>query len=197
MSLKLVAVNTLNNFSTNPAVELFSEDVAPAHHYAHFYDNPVFWVAVSFLLVVALLAKPIFKISKQLLQKRVDGIIKQIDDAAHLKDDAQKLLAEYERKFINVDSEVNQILQKSAREVELFKKESLGKLKSEMAIKEKEAEERLKSAQNSAVSHIVNMTSDVTIAALKQVLAQKLNAEMQNKLIENSINSISKLDKAE
>ncbi len=176
----------------NVTDSLISDVSLPAHEYAVFYENPVFWVGLSFVLVVLFLAKPIGKVAKQMLQNRVDGIIKQINDAANLKDDAQKLLVEYERKFVNADAEANAILQKSAKEIELLKKESLEKLKAEMAIKEKEADERLKASQTEVMNEIVNMTSDITIKTLKTVLSEKLNDKMQDELIEKSIKSISK-----
>lgn len=185
-------IDMTQNAVVNVTDTLISDVSLPAHEYAVFYENPVFWVGLSFVLVVLFLAKPVGKIAKQMLQNRVDGIIKQINDAANLKDDAQKLLVEYERKFVNADAEANAILQKSAKEIELLKKESLEKLKAEMAIKEKETDERLKAAQSEVMSEIVNMTSDVTIKTLKTVLSEKLNDKMQDELIEKSIKSISK-----
>ena len=190
-------IDMTQNAVVNATENLISDVSLPAHHYGAFYENPVFWVAVSFILVVLLLARPVGKIAKQLLQNRVDAIIKRIEDAANLKDDAQKLLVEYERKFVNAEAEANGILQKSKKEIELLKKESLEKLKLEMAIKEKEAEERLKASQAEVMNEIVSMTSNVTIEVLKKVLSENLNAKMQDELIEKSINSIAKLPKAE
>lgn len=190
-------IDMTQNAVVDVTENLISDVSLPAHHYGAFYENPVFWVAVSFVLVVVLLARPIGKIAKQLLQNRIDGIIKRIEDVANLKDDAQKLLVEYERKFVNADAEAEAILQKSTKEIELLKKESLEKLKLEMAIKEKEAEERLKASQAEVMNEIVSMTSNVTMEALKRVLAENLNAKMQDELIEKSINSIAKLPKAE
>ncbi len=190
-------IDMTQNTVLNATDELISDVSLPAHHYGAFYENPVFWVAVSFVLVVVLLARPIGKAAKKMLQNRVDNIVNKINDAANLKDDAQKLLAEYERKFVHADEEAQEILQKSAKEIELLKKESLEKLKLEMSAKEKEAEERLKASQTEVMNEIVTMTSEVTFKTLKQVLAEKLNDKMQDELIEKSINSIGKLDKAQ
>lgn len=202
MSLNQVAsgkefIDMTQNAVVNATESLISDVSLPAHHYSVFYENPVFWVGLSFILVIVLLARPVGKVAKQMLQNRVDGIIKQINDAANLKDDAQKLLADYERKFLNADVEANEILQKSSREIELLKKESLEKLKFEMSLKEKEAEERLKASQVEVMNEIINMTSEVTIAALKNALMENLNKKMQDELIEKSINSIAKFPKAQ
>lgn len=202
MSLSQFASNNLANTAQYPIPDLIgttaSYDVddhalVDAHAYGAFYENPVFWVGVSFVLVILLLARPVAKVAKSLLQKRVDRIIKNINDAANLKDDAQKLLVEYERKFVNVDAEAEEILAKSQREIERLKKESLEKLKQDMALREKEAEERLNAAHEEVVHDILHSTSDLTVKVLKKVLAENLDNKTQDALIEKSINSIEKL----
>ena len=163
------------------------------HGQEAFYEHPTFWVGVSFVLVILVLGRPIGKAVKSLLQKRVDGIIKRITDAANLKDDAQKLLVEYERKFVNAEVEANEILLKNKREVELLRKESLDKLKNEMAVKEKEAEDRLKAAQGEAMAEIANLSAEMTIKAVKDAIANKLDSAAQDELIDNSIKMIANL----
>ena len=163
------------------------------HGQEAFYEHPTFWVGVSFVLVILVLGRPIGKAVKSLLQKRVDGTIKRITDAANLKDDAQKLLVEYERKFVNAEVEANEILLKNKREVELLRKESLDKLKNEMAVKEKEAEDRLKAAQGEAMAEIANLSAEMTIKAVKDAIANKLDSAAQDELIDNSIKMIANL----
>lgn len=171
-------------------IETTAHDI---HGQEAFYEHPTFWVAVSFVLVILVLGKPVGKLVKTMLQKRVDGIIKRITDAANLKDDAQKLLVEYERKFINADAEADRILQKNKREIELLKKESLDKLKSDMAVKEKEAEGRLAAAQDEAMKEIANLSSELTIKAVKAAITEKLDSKAQDGLIDNSIKMIANL----
>ncbi len=160
-------------------------------------QSPEFWVSVAFVLVVALLAYPVAKMVKNMLQKRVDSIIKEISDAANLKDDAQRLLVEYERKFVNADLEANEILKKSQKEINALKKNSLDKLKFEMQLREKEVDERLNAAKAKAQEEIINVTTDVTMKALKQILQENLDAKAQDELIANSISKIEKLPKAQ
>lgn len=195
--IQILSANTsyppVDVIGTAASLQVADHEMGGAHEYAHFYDNPVFWVAVSFILVVCLLFKPLSKFAKNALQARVDRIIKNINDAANLKDDAQKLLADYERKFLNVDDEVQAILLKSQKEIEDFKQESLKKLEFEMKLREREVEERLNAAQHEAVQQIVVGATDVTMKTIKQILAQNLNAKNQDLLIEKSINSISKM----
>ena len=82
---------------------------------------------------------------------------------------------------------------KNKREVELLRKESLDKLKNEMAVKEKEAEDRLKAAQGEAMAEIANLSAEMTIKAVKDAIANKLDSAAQDELIDNSIKMIANL----
>ena len=158
-----------------------------------FYQSAEFWVGVAFVLVVVLLAKPIGGLVKSMLNKRIDGIAKRIRDAARLRDDAQKLLADYEKKFLNADKEAEAILAKSQREIEYFKKENLSKLEAEMKLKEKDAEDRIKAAKEKAAKEISDLTSELTIQTVKTAIMKKIDTKTQDKLIDDSISLITKL----
>lgn len=171
-------------------IETTAHDI---HGQEAFYEHPTFWVAVSFVLVILVLGRPVGKLVKKMLEKRIENIISRISEAANLKDDAQKLLVEYERKFVNAEIEAGKILQRSQKEIELLKKENLDKLKNDMAIKEKEAENRLTAAHNEAMSEIAGLTSELTVKAVRKVISDKLSEKTQNELIEQSIAKIANL----
>ncbi len=169
-----------------------AENVVHAHHYGAFYENPEFWVATAFILVVVLLAKPVSKLLNLMLNKRIDIIANRITEARQLNEDAQKMLAEYEKKFLNAEKEAKAILRKSEKEIEFLKTERLKKMEIELQIKQKEAEQRIATAQENAMKEITTVTSELTIQAIKKVLVQKLDKSMQSKLIDESIAAISK-----
>lgn len=162
-------------------------------HEEIFYQSAEFWVGVAFVLVVLLLAGPIGRLVRSMLNKRIDNITKRIHDAAELRDEAQKLLADYEKKFLNADKEAQAILNKSQKEIEYFKKENLAKLEEEMKIKEKEAEDRITASKEKAAREISDLTSELTIKTVKAAIVKNLDAKTQNKLIDDSINLITRL----
>ena len=162
-------------------------------HGGAYYENPEFWVGLAFVLVVLMLARPIGRILNLMLNKRIEAIADRITEAQKLNEDAQKLLAEYEKKYLNAEKEAKNILRKSEREIELIKDERLKKLEAEMDMKQKEAEQRIKTAQESAVKEVTALASEMTIKALKEVLAKSLDKKSQDKLIDESIKTISNL----
>lgn len=162
-------------------------------HEEIFYQSAEFWVGVAFVLVVLLLAGPVGRLVRSMLNKRIDNITKRIHDAAELRDEAQKLLADYEKKFLNADKEAQAILNKSQKEIEYLKKENLAKLEEEMKIKEKEAEDRITASKEKAAREISDLTSELTIKTVKAAIVKNLDAKTQNKLIDDSIILITRL----
>lgn len=163
------------------------------HGYGAFYENPQFWVAISFVLVIVFLARPVGKLINAMLNKRIDNITHRIHEAANLQDDAQKMLAEYERKFKNAQAEADAILAKSKKEIEFIKKENISKLEKDMKSKEKDAIDRLEGAKVKASQEISNIASNLSIKSLKVALASKLDDKAKDKLINDSISLVAKL----
>ena len=172
------AAENVANIIDNTAAELDG-------HHEVFYQSAEFWVAMAFVLVVAALARPIGRTVVALLKKRIARIIARIREAS--------ALADYEKKFLNAESEAAAILKKAEKEVDYFKTESLSKLEQDMRQKEKDAEDRLTSAKEKASQEIASLTSELTIKAVKKAVAKHLDNAAQSKLIDNSIALLSKL----
>ena len=104
-------------------------EVAEELHSAPFYNDVEFWLAMAFVLAVIVIAKPLFKILKSGLQNRIQKVIDDFDEATKLRDDAQNLLVEYERKFVNTDKEVAVIVENSRKNLQNMRDSELKKLK--------------------------------------------------------------------
>ena len=161
-------------------------------HEGPFYVHAEFWLAMEFILVVALLFMPVSKLIKRMMGKRIQGIADRIDEVSQLKTDAQKLLAEYERKFGNAETEAYQILEKAKREIDMIKTEKLGKLERNLKQREKEAVIRIERASSKAVAEVVALSSDLAIETVKDAIGKKMSDETKDRLIEQSIANLDK-----
>ena len=164
-----------------------------AHHNEPFYLSAEFWVAMAFVLAVGSLIRPVSKMLVKMLRKRSQKIEQRIAEVNKLKEEAQKLLADYERKFRGAKKEAASILAKSEREIEMIKKDTLARLEAEMALKEKEAKDRLKAAEDNAAKEIADKTADMTLAIVRKILADSLDDKALSLLIDASIDDLQKI----
>ena len=64
-----------------------------------FWHAPTFWVAVSFVILVGLLFKPVWRFATTALDAKIAEIQTRIEEATLLREEAQNLLAATKRKL--------------------------------------------------------------------------------------------------
>ena len=176
------------------AVEAESDFAEHAHE--PFYKEGEFWVGFAFILVVVFLFKPVGSMLKSMLLKRRDGIIDQINQAEKLRDDAQVLLAQYEKKFLHAKDEADELLTKSESEIELLKSQTLNSLENELNAKRREVENSIDAATEKARKEINSLIGAQTVNIVKEKILQNTGAKQHSKLIDNSVENILKRLKA-
>ena len=65
-----------------------------AHHYEHFWLDPKFWVAVSFVIFFLLLGKKVWGALAGALDGKAEGIRRQLSEAAELRAQAEQMLTD-------------------------------------------------------------------------------------------------------
>ena len=198
-------INNQINISENDNILLnVSEDVAAtvdktenlsvfeAHGEEVFYQTAEFWVGFAFILVVVLLFKPLGKMLKSMLVKRRSEIIDQITQAEHLRDDAQKLLAQYEKKFLHAKDEANEILERSEKEIELLKNDELQKLEQDLEIRRKEVENSIALSAEKVRNEINKTIASLAVDKVKKHLHTHLTPADHEKLIDASLDKVIK-----
>ena len=173
--------------------EVFGRTAQELENAEPFYMSAEFWVGLTFVLTIVCLLKPVGRIILQKLQQRGKDIADRIKEAADLKEEAQKLLADYERKFRGAEKEAADILARAERETDMVKKETLAKLEVEMAAREKEAQSRLKATEVSEANEIAQKTTDLTMATVRKIWAESFDNKAQGELIDASIETLQKL----
>ena len=187
--------NILLNVSEDVAATVDKTEnlsVLEAHGEEVFYQTAEFWVGFAFILVVVLLFKPLGKMLKSMLVKRRSEIIDQITQAEHLRDDAQKLLAQYEKKFLHAKDEANEILERSEKEIELLKNDELQKLEQDLEIRRKEVENSIALSAEKVRNEINKTIASLAADKVKKHLHTHLTPADHEKLIDASLDKVIK-----
>ncbi|MBR2299805.1 MAG: ATP synthase F0 subunit B [Alphaproteobacteria bacterium] len=183
------AVNSVSEMIEKTAIEgTFSapEKAEP------FYQSAEFWVGVAFVLVVVFLFKPVSSALKKLLSARRNRIISELEDAASLQDEAQKLLARYERQYLNTKSEVRQIIDQTESELSAYRQRKTDELENELFKKQKEANLIIETAIDKTRSEMNTAISKKTIEIVTKRLQSGLTKKERSDLIDRSITNILK-----
>lgn len=155
-----------------------------------FYLEPEFWVAVAFVLLMVLAAKPIALKVGAALDERSEAIRKQIDEARRLRDEAQELLASYQRKQHEAVREVDGIVEQAKRESERLVSRARDDLDRSLKRREQLALDRIGQAEIKAVDEVTALAVDVALEATRRVLAERVKGAKADALIDDSIKGL-------
>jgi F-type H+-transporting ATPase subunit b len=143
-----------------------------------------FWVAVSFFIFIGVLVYlDIHKKVASALDARALRISKELEEARRLREEAEKLLADYRRKLGDVVTEVDNIIALAAKQAETLAAETRQSLKEHVDRRIKLAEERIARAEMEAVRELRNDAVDVAIASAQNLIAAKLTPDRAQKLV--------------
>lgn len=145
-------------------------------------------VLIAFIIFVGVLIK--FKVPGMLtgqLDNRAAGIKSDLDEAKALREEAQTLLASYERKQREVQEQADRIVANAKDEASRAAEQAKADIKSSVARRLAAAEDQITSAKGAAIRDVRNQAATVAVAAAQDVIAKQTTAADANKLIEDAI----------
>lgn len=150
--------------------------------------NTDFVVLIAFLLFVSVLVylKVPGLLGKK-LDERAEGIKAELDEARALREEAQSLLASYERKQKEMQEQATRIVAHAKEEAAEAAEQAKLDLKDSIARRIKAAEDQIGSAEASAVKEVRDRAIAIAVAVAKDVVAKQMTTEAGNKLIDAAI----------
>lgn len=155
------------------------------------FKNTDFVVLIAFILFVGILFY--FKVPGTifgLLDKRADGIRADLAEAKSLREEAQTLLASYERKQKDVQAQAERIVATAREDAAAAAEQAKADIATSVARRLAAAEDQIASAQTAAIREIRDTAITVAVAAARDVMAKQMTAADGNKLIDEGIATV-------
>ncbi len=166
----------------------YAAETAAAH--SAFYETPEFWVLVAFVLTIALAGKAVVQKISTALDDRSEGIRSEIEEATRLREEAQELLASYERKQRDAAEEARNIADRAKSEADYLTKKAEEDLKNLLERRERQAKERIAQAEAAAIDEVRAAAIDVALEASRRLLAKKMTGSKSDALIDAAIKEL-------
>jgi len=146
-----------------------------------------FWVLISMAIFVALVWKPASRTISGALDERAARIRADLDEARRLREDAERLLAEYRRKEREATADAEAIVAHAKEEAERIATQSARDLEQALQRRQLLAEERIAQAESKAVEEIRAVAVDVAIAAARDVIAAQTDEQRGGAMLDAAI----------
>jgi F-type H+-transporting ATPase subunit b len=152
------------------------------------FAEPEFWVAVAFVILMGVFAY--FGIHRTILttlDHRSERIKAELDDARRLKEDAAKLLAEYQARRATAEREAGEIIASAKAEAERIASEAKVKMEDFVARRTKTAESKIALAEAQALADVRAAAADAAVAAASTILSQTVKGDIAEDLLAKGI----------
>jgi len=158
-----------------------------------FYLTQEFFVGFAFVLFVAVVYKPVYKLVIGKLDGRAKEIEKNLEDSARLKEIAQELLASYEKKYSEFEKESQLIIAEAEKEANRIIDTMEVEVKKEVEKKMLIADEKIRQYQLKAITDINLALSELAVKKAEDMLVQELkDVGKKNNILVNSVAQVKK-----
>ena len=152
------------------------------------FFEPEFWVAVAFVILMGLFAYlGVHRTVLQTLDRRSERIKAELDDARRLKEEAAKVLAEYEARRASAEREAEDIITNARAEAERIAGEAKAKIEDFVARRTKTAEGKIALAEAQALADVRAAAADAAVAAASTILSQSVKGKIADELLAKGI----------
>jgi F-type H+-transporting ATPase subunit b len=147
-----------------------------------------FWVAVAFVILLVIFAYVgVHRTVLKALDHRSDRIKAELDDARRLKDEAAKLLAEYQARHASAEREAQDIITNARAEAERIAAEAKAKMEDFVARRTKTAEGKIALAEAQALADVRAAAADAAVTAASTILTQSVKGPLGDDLLAKGI----------
>lgn len=154
--------------------------------------DPHFWVHIGLLIFVVVAGPKVWRALTAFLDQRSMKIKADLDEAQKLKDEAQALLAEYQRKQRDALKEAEEIIASAKAQAQREIQDAKANLAASMTRREAAALEKITQAEAQAIAEVRREAVDVATAATTRLIAKVLDDSKASNLIDQSIAEVTR-----
>ena len=155
------------------------------------FAEPELWVAVAFVIFIGILVYlGVPKLMIDALDTRARRVQAELDEARRLKEEAQKLLAEYQGKQRQAETEAAGIIEGAAAEAERIAAEAKTKMEEFVARRTKLAETKIAQAEAQAIADVRAAAAEAAVSAAEKILTDTVKGKVADDLIARGIGDV-------
>ena len=157
------------------------------------FEDPKFWLTVSFILFVILMIKPFKSMMIGGLDQKIEEIKSNINSSLKSFSEAEVKLKEAEKQTEDLDNKIQELLNSAKSQAETVSKNIVDKTSQTISSKEKSSLERIKQIEISAIQSIKKQASIELNSMITNYLANLSDSD-RNKVLEKSVSDFKSIN---
>jgi F-type H+-transporting ATPase subunit b len=165
-----------------------AHDAAGDHAPVGIFEDTAIYVFVAFVIVIAVFARAgLHKTMLSGLDKRAAKIADEINEARRMREEAQELLASYQRRQREAEEEAAGIIEQAKKDAERMAADARAKIEEQTERRIRAAEDKIARAEAQALSEVRGQTADLAIEAARHIIRERMDAGAQGAFIDKAI----------
>jgi F-type H+-transporting ATPase subunit b len=153
--------------------------------------EPTFYTFLAFLAFFGVLIYfGVHKSIAKTLDDRADAIRGELDEAKRLREEAQEMLASYQRKQREAEAEAEAIVAQAKSEAKTLKAEARKEMAERLERRTAMAEQRIAQAEAQAAAEVKAAAAELAASAAEEILKTKLKKTDLNKIVDADIKAV-------
>ena len=157
------------------------------------FEDPKFWLTVSFILFVILMIKPFKSMMIGGLDQKIEEIKSNINSSLKSFSEAEVKLKEAEKQTEDLDNKIQELLNSAKSQAETISKNIVDKTSQTISSKEKNSLERIKQIEISAIQSIKKQASIELNSMITNYLANLSDSD-RIKVLEKSVSDFKSIN---
>lgn len=150
------------------------------------------WLLVALVILFVLVWKPFREHVLGGLDKRAMQIKSELDEAKRLHEEAKEMLARHRRQLHEGKSLAADIQAQAEAETERLQRRLKDEFEQLVERRTRQAEERIAQEQARAMADVRGRAADLTVAATRKLLTEKLGGDAAQRVMQASIGEVTK-----
>ena len=154
------------------------------------YFDESAWVALGFIIFIALVWKKAGSAISDLLDKRVQRIKNDLEEAEALRVEAEKELKKFKSMQAEAVNDAKRIISDAQEAANRIRNAASEKANESIKRREEQAKAKIAAAEAAVLSELRDKATNIAISASKDILTSELNADIGSSIIDESITQI-------
>jgi F-type H+-transporting ATPase subunit b len=152
------------------------------------FEEPETWVAIAFIILMGAFGYlGVHRTVLKALDNRSARIKGELEDALRLKQEAAKVLAEYQARRASAEREAEDIVTGARAEAERIAAEARAKMEDFVARRTKTAENKIALAEAQALADVRAAAAEAAVAAAANIMSQSVKGQVADELLAKGI----------
>ncbi len=152
-----------------------------------YLHSQYFWTTLAFLLLLGVISRFVLPAVNAALDARAASIKSDLDRATEQREEAERVLSEYQAQLAEARKEASQVVTQARAEAEALASRRLAEVEAEISRKGDEARKSIEAARMQALRDVQSEVTGLVVQVAEKLLDQSVDAKMAAKLTDEAL----------